>query len=192
MLDGLQMRETLGAVSQLFAYIFLSQAKSPPPFPAFSTLFKLGSSSFPSFLCSHPSRITHRGQGFPWRKERRRRGKAEKLLRSQKPISMTDCLARPTHLAAGRTADYAHSQQESGSSRSHAISYLALDEGGNRKPCQCGGSRKGTFLRDIQVCVRSDPRILFHSLQINYTIVKTMAKDRLKEGSKRAKHRFGM
>ena len=147
MLDALQMRETLGAVSQLFAYIFLSQAKSPPPFPAFSTLFKLGSSSFPSFLCSHPSRITHRGQGFPWRKERR--GKAEKLLRSQKPISMTDCLARPTHLS-GRTADYAHSQQEFGSSRSHAISYLALDEGGNRKPCQCGGSSRFPGLREIR------------------------------------------
>ena len=132
MLDALQMRETLGAVSQLFAYIFLSQAKSALALASHSRHFppysNWGSSSFPSFLCSHPSRITHRGQGFPWRKERR--GKAEKLLRSQKPISMTDCLARPTHLS-GRTADYAHSQQEFGSSRSHAISYLALESGGN-------------------------------------------------------------
>ena len=119
------------AVSQLFAYIFLSQAKSALALASHSRHFppysNWGSSSFPSFLFSHPSRITHRGQGFPWRKERR--GKAEKLLRSQKPISMTDCLARPTHLS-GRTADYAHSQQEFGSSRSHAISYLALESGG--------------------------------------------------------------
>ena len=112
------MRETLGAVSQL--RIFLSQAKSAAPFPAFSTLFKLGI----GFLLSlpHPSRITHRGQGFPWRKERK--GKAEeKLLRSQKPISMTDC---PDCLTDSHP-DYAHSQQEFGSSRSHAISYLSDD-----------------------------------------------------------------
>ena len=92
-----------------------------PSIPGIFHLIQIG--IIASFLCSHPSRITHRGQGFPWRKERRRRGKAEKLLRSQKPISMTDCLARPTRLS-GRTADYAHSQQEFGSSRSHAISYL--------------------------------------------------------------------
>ena len=99
------------------------------PFPAFSTLFKLGSvsSSFsPSPSLPHPSRITHRGQEFPWRKERKSKPerKEEKLLRSQKPISMTDC---PDCLTDSHP-DYAHSQQEFGSSRSHAISYLSDDD----------------------------------------------------------------
>ena len=130
------MRETLGAVSQLSHIPFPSQIGSlslTNSIPGIFHVIQIGIIGFPSSssLCSlpHPSRITHRGQGFPWRKERK--SKAEKLLRSQEPISMTDCPPSPDC----RT-DYAHSQQEFGSSRSHAISYLTttLGLGRNRKP----------------------------------------------------------
>ena len=138
------------AVSQLFAYSFPKPNRLllPRHFPPYSNWDHRFLPLLPS-ITHHSSRTR-----VPMAKgeERERRGKAEKLLRSQKPISMTDCLARLTHLS-GRTADYAHSQQEFGSSRSHAISYLAVAVAACRPWLEQETLVWETNLREIHYCM---------------------------------------